>query len=77
MTSSKGLQRLLQCSMGSQLFPNLYHYINSTWPVVDRWLHHQNVFSVTQVIGRTSYRRNDLSIKLYPAIVCSTKMQSQ
>ena len=32
--------------MDSELSPNLQHYLASTWPVVDRWLRHHNVFTV-------------------------------
>ena len=46
MSFSRRLQHLLQYSMDSQLFPNLHHYLSSTWPVVDRWLRHQYVFTV-------------------------------
>ena len=46
MTCSQRLQRLLLYSMDFQLFPNLYHYIRSTWPVVDRWLRHHNALTV-------------------------------
>ena len=46
MSFSKRLQHLLQYSMDSQLFPNLQHYLSFTWPVVDRWLRHHNVFTV-------------------------------
>ena len=46
MSFFRRLQHLLQCSMDSQLFPNLQHYLSSTWPVVDRWLRHRNVFTV-------------------------------
>ena len=41
------LRRLLQYSMDSQLFPNLHHYLNTSWPIVQRWLFHHNVFTVT------------------------------
>ena len=44
--------------MDSQLFPNLFHYIQSTWPVVDRWLRHHNVFTVTLKIGVTLFNKN-------------------
>ena len=33
MSFSRRLQHLLQYSMDSQLFPNLQHYLSSTWPV--------------------------------------------
>ena len=33
--------------MDSQLLPNLFHYIQSTWPAVDRGLRQHNVFTVT------------------------------
>ena len=32
--------------MDSQLFPNLHHYISRTWPVINRWLRHHNIFTV-------------------------------
>ncbi len=46
MSFSRRLQHLLQYSMDSQLFPNLHHYLSSTWLVVDRWLRHHNIFTV-------------------------------
>ena len=46
MSFSGRLQHILQYSMDSQLFPNLHHYISRTWPVVDRWLRHHNIFTV-------------------------------
>ena len=33
--------------MDSQLLPNLFHYIQSTWPAVDRGPRQHNVFTVT------------------------------
>ena len=44
---SKRLRRLLQYSMDSQLFSNFHCYLNVSWPKVQRWLFHHNVFTVS------------------------------
>ena len=44
---SKRLRRLLQYSMDSQLFPNFHCYLNISWPKVQRWLFHHNVFTIS------------------------------
>jgi len=41
------LQQFLSTHAGTQVYPTRQHYIQCTWPTLQRWLQHHNLFNIT------------------------------
>ena len=41
------LQQFLSRHAGTQVYPTRQHYIQCTWPTLQRWLQHHNLFNIT------------------------------